>query len=58
MKFKNYDDEIKYLIKIVKQASKKIEKMKINVSVKNASSHDLVTNADFETEKFLTEKTN
>ena len=56
MKFKNYDDEIKYLIKIVKQASKKIEKMKINVSVKNASSHDLVTNADFETEKFLTEK--
>jgi len=56
MKFKNYNDEIKYLIKIVKQASKKIEKMKINVSVKNASSHDLVTNADFETEKFLTEK--
>lgn len=56
MKFNSYDEEIKYLIKIVKEASKKIEKMKIDVKSKGSSSHDLVTNADTETEKFLTDK--
>ncbi len=53
MKFKRYNKEIKFLIKMVKDSAKIIKKGKMEVN--NKGEDDLVTNLDFAVEKYIIE---
>lgn len=58
MKFKTYNQEANFIIKAVKQASKIIKSGLKNKVVSDKGNDDLVTNLDYEVEKFLLKKMN
>lgn len=54
--FKNYNDEVHFMINLVKKSAKIIEKTKVDV--KDKGSDDIVTNCDLTVEKYIIKEIN